>query len=326
MNMVKPRLVSLPLTPGQLDSYRVRNLRRTRAAPIGGHLTRRRGQSLEFREYAPYVPGDDTRHIDWLVSARYQGENDLLVRRFQAEEQFTLVLSIDTRESMWLPDALPKLQVAFWLAEAIAWVALGDNDRAVIHDLFGQGAYSLQEIRGKAQRPRLRTALNRMAEQVDGASNRLNLGVLERVLNPAVLWVIITDLYFVDPEDTTFLGETSRELARAISRARDGLRWVILVDLDCWDHEQTLLEKGGFYIDGPGTYRGEIALEIDDESLALVKGNIADYKKNFAALSQLPGQDTSHWDWPDPGIDAEHFFTGRFGGDPVLARIFDRSP
>ena len=292
---------------------------------MGGHLTRRKGQSLEFREYAPYVPGDDTRHIDWLVSARFRRNEDLLVRRFQAEEQFTLVLSLDTRESMWLPDSLPKLQVAFWLAEAIAWVALGDNDRTVIHDLFGQGSYSLQEIGGKTQRSRLRPALNRMAQQVTGSGERLNLGVLDRVLNPAVVWVIITDLYFVNPEDTNFLGETSKEMTRAIARSRDGLRWVVLIDLDCWTHERALLGEGGLYIDGPGSHLGEMAFEIGEEGLNIVEENIGRYKKSFAALGRLPEQDISRWNWPNPPIDTQRFFTSQFGDDLVLSRIFERS-
>lgn len=324
MNVTMPELQPFPLTQGRLEDFRVRTLRRARSSLMGSHLTRLRGHSLEFREHAPYVPGDDVRHIDWLASARYQGEDDLLVRRFQAEEQFTIVVSIDCRSTMWLPDAIPKLQAAFWLAEAIVWAATKTSDRAFLHDLFGRDTRSILGMRGKVQLARLRSALRLLSEQTDGSRETLNLQVLDRVLHPAAIWIIITDFYFADQESENFLGETARELARAIARARDGLRWVILVDLDSWPHERALLKEGGFYIDEPGSSRADTPYEINDATLSEVEKGIGPYKERLIQRSRLPAEDVTRWHWPVTG-DAEHFFAQQFFGDAVLARLLERS-
>ena len=45
-------------------------------AVAGRHRSPIRGSSLEFAEYRKYVPGDDTRRVDW----RAWGRSDWLVR------------------------------------------------------------------------------------------------------------------------------------------------------------------------------------------------------------------------------------------------------
>ena len=114
---------ALPIPSSQLDRYRLRLRQRDRGTVAGAHLIRQRGQSLEFREFRPYLPGDDIRHVDWRASARHQRRNELVVRTFEHEVQTRVVISIDTRATMRLPDVAPKLQLARWFAEAMAYIA-----------------------------------------------------------------------------------------------------------------------------------------------------------------------------------------------------------
>jgi hypothetical protein len=328
-DLARPVRQPLPFTPGELDAYWLKIKRSTHPSILGGHMTRRKGQSLEFREFAPYTPGDDMRHVDWRASARYRGPDDLLVRRFQAEEQFIVIISIDGRATLWLPDALPKLCVAFWLAEALAWISLGTNDRLFLHDLFGQGSSGLQLLRGKGDRSRLSAVLARLWEGMDAGREDLNLRVLDRIMRPAVVWIIITDLYFAESGTSSFLGATAHELARAIARARDGLRWVILIDLDTWAYERTALGEGGLYIDGPGQRAQERPYEITHDTLEGVEASILLYKEEFQQLSRIPAGDFSHWSWPrqigTPAAGAA-FFCHQFQQDKTLSSIYERSP
>src|SRR6267142_6478022 len=136
-----------PLSTAFLEQFRLRARQRTRAGQVGAHLRRRQGQSLEFRDFTPYTPGDDVRYIDWRVSLRVGQRGDLLVRRFGAEEQLTLAVSVDNRPRMHLPEHAPKIVMAGWLARALGEVALRRGDRVVLHRLFGAGPPGVVELR-----------------------------------------------------------------------------------------------------------------------------------------------------------------------------------
>lgn len=309
-------LPPLPLKQGLLERYRLASRRKLRPDLLGGHLVRRKGQSLEFREYEHYMPGDDIRHVDWRASARYGMPEDLLVRSFVAEEQFTLVLSVDTRETMYLPDDLPKLHTAAWLAEAIGSVALKEGDRVILHRLFGKGSGGATSLRGANNRARLRTLLNDMC--TSPADEHTNLKVLQKWMPPTAVWVILTDLYFHTPE-------AAKTLANRIARAHDGMRWVILVDLDSWPAERYRLGVGARRLEGPGLDIQEPVYEIDEQALQAVEQRIRDHKRHFMEQAHASRCDLDVWHWPaTEEIDTESFFKRRFLGDPILQRLFMR--
>src|SRR5436190_15497969 len=127
-----PTPEALPVASSQLDRYRLRLRQRDRGTVAGAHLIRQRGQSLEFREFRPYLPGDDIRHVDWRASARHR-RDALVVRTFEHEVQTRLVISIDTRATMRLPEGASKLQLARWFAEAMAYIAGRSGDSVALH-------------------------------------------------------------------------------------------------------------------------------------------------------------------------------------------------
>ncbi len=305
----------LPLSTDLLERYRLASRRKLRPDLLGGHLMRRKGQSLEFREFEHYRLGDDVRHVDWRASARYGGPNDLLVRSFLADEQFTLVLSLDTRASMRLPEALPKLQIAAWLAEAIARVALREGDRVVLHRLFGRGPNAVAQLRGAAARGQLHGALERLC--ADDEQEQPNLAVLRQVMPPAAVWLVLTDLYF-DGESQ------GKDLARQLVAAVDGLRWVILLDLDSWPAERASLGLGARHLEGPGLAVEHPHYDIDDPALAAVAGRIQTHKQAFLERARVGRLDHLTWAWPDQRSDPADFFRDRFLGDRVLQRLFMR--
>ena len=100
----------------------------------GRHSSRLRGRGLNFEELRNYLPGDDTRNIDWKVTARTR---EPYVRVYTEEKDRTVWLLIDQRISMFFGSRWKmKSVVAAETAAVAAWRVLSQGDRvgAVIYD------------------------------------------------------------------------------------------------------------------------------------------------------------------------------------------------
>lgn len=88
-----------------------------------------KGRGLEFQEVREYVIGDDTRTIDWNVSAR-AGNNKLYIKKFIEERELTVMLLLDASRSNWFgtTNALKK-DIAAEVCSVIAGAATKNNDR-----------------------------------------------------------------------------------------------------------------------------------------------------------------------------------------------------
>src|SRR3989440_6872602 len=71
----------------------------------GRHQSPHRGSSVEFAEYRKYVPGDDTRRLDWRAYAR---SDRFYIKEFEAETNLRLVLVVDVSGSMRFQSAVAK--------------------------------------------------------------------------------------------------------------------------------------------------------------------------------------------------------------------------
>jgi uncharacterized protein (DUF58 family) len=63
----------------------------------GHYATRQRGQSVEFRDYRPYMPGDEVSAIDWRVFGR---TDRLVIKLFEQQSELTVHLLVDASSSM----------------------------------------------------------------------------------------------------------------------------------------------------------------------------------------------------------------------------------
>lgn len=114
------------LTPelrGRLDRLSLATRGRVQALWAGRHASVRKGESLDFADYRPYVPGDDFRKIDHNLWARL---GQVLVRQYEAEEELPLRLVLDASASMSL---YGKHQTALTLAGVVAYLTLAGGDR-----------------------------------------------------------------------------------------------------------------------------------------------------------------------------------------------------
>ncbi|GAB5404875.1 MAG: DUF58 domain-containing protein [Aureliella sp.] len=87
--------------------------------------TKQMGGGIEFADHREYSPGDDLRYIDWNIYARY---NDLLLKRFQEEEDLHVYILLDVSRSMNFGQP-NKFDYARKVAAALSYIALADMDR-----------------------------------------------------------------------------------------------------------------------------------------------------------------------------------------------------
>jgi uncharacterized protein (DUF58 family) len=100
----------------------------------GRHASRLRGRGLNFEELRNYLPGDDTRNIDWRVTARTR---EPYVRVYTEEKDRTVWLLVDQRISMFFGSRWKmKSVVAAEAAAVAAWRVLSQGDRvgAIVFD------------------------------------------------------------------------------------------------------------------------------------------------------------------------------------------------
>ncbi len=117
----------------------------------GVHRSQRRGFSTEFSDFKPYVPGDDTRLLDWRIYARTER---LFVKRFEAETNLELMLLLDATASMawrW-GNNISKLEYAVNLFAALACLHMKQHDQV---GLLVYDARDLHRLPPRASRTHL---------------------------------------------------------------------------------------------------------------------------------------------------------------------------
>lgn len=87
------------------------------------HISRRRGEGIEFHQFRPYQQGDDLRRVDWRLYGRSE---KLFVREAEQESRLTVTILVDTSGSMALSDTdgLSRLELARRLAGCLGWLAM----------------------------------------------------------------------------------------------------------------------------------------------------------------------------------------------------------
>lgn len=92
----------------------------------GSHRSIRQGLSVEFAGHRPYVPGDDLRHLDWLVFARTDRYD---VKVYEEETRLRATLVVDCSGSMAFGSGhLTKLDYARMLAASLGFLMARASD------------------------------------------------------------------------------------------------------------------------------------------------------------------------------------------------------
>ena len=170
----------------------------------GKHRSPIRGSSLEFAEYRKYVPGDDTRRLDWRAYAR----NDrYYIKEFEADTNLRMCLVVDTSGSMDFAyngsagtdgePGLSKLDYARRVAGTLAYIAAVQGDAV---GLYCAGNAFYKEIPPKRSATHLSVVLDELgtieASGETGLADVLH-ETAERIPQRALI-IVISDL-FMEP-------------------------------------------------------------------------------------------------------------------------------
>src|SRR5438309_9716165 len=93
------------------------------------------------------TPGDDFRYLDWNLYARH---DELLLKRFQEEEDLHVYILLDCSRSMGFGSP-PKFDFARQVAAALAYIALADLGRVAVVAFAGEIVADFPLTRGKAR-------------------------------------------------------------------------------------------------------------------------------------------------------------------------------
>jgi uncharacterized protein (DUF58 family) len=182
----------------------------------GRHITKLRGRGLNFEEIRHYRPGDDTRAIDWKVTARTGKPH---TRVFTEERDRPAILVVDQRPGMFFGSKLAmKSVVAAEFAALAAWriLAVGDRVGGVIFNEFECASIRSQRSEKTvlqllktitAQNERL-SAKEFEAENSDQLNKALELARRNAVHDSLV--IVVSDLRGADEKTRQILTEISR--------------------------------------------------------------------------------------------------------------------
>lgn len=94
----------------------------------GRHRSPYKGSSVEFAEYRPYTPGDETRAIDWRVYAK---SDRYYIKQFEEETNLQAMLVVDASGSMGFGlSTVTKYRYGAMLAAAMGHLLLRQQDAA----------------------------------------------------------------------------------------------------------------------------------------------------------------------------------------------------
>lgn len=153
--------------------------------------TMQMGGGIEFADHREYTPGDDFRYLDWNLFARH---DELLLKRFQEEQDLHVYLLIDCSRSMGFGNP-PKFDLARQLTAALSYIALADLDRIAVVAFASDIIDDFPLARGKGRILSLLKFLENLTPQGEDTNlARVVTGFVHRDQRRG-LAIILSDLY-----------------------------------------------------------------------------------------------------------------------------------
>ncbi len=175
----------------RLEYLSIMSKRVFRGTLLAQRRTTQMGSGIEFSDHREYTHGDDLRYLDWNIYARH---GDLLLKRFQEEQDLHVYLMLDCSRSMAFGQPA-KFDLARHLTAALAYIALADLDRIAVVAYADGIVAEFPVTRGKARILPLMRFLESL--QTTGQDTHLGKavgGILHRGTRSG-LAVVISDLF-----------------------------------------------------------------------------------------------------------------------------------
>jgi uncharacterized protein (DUF58 family) len=220
MALSKPDTSRAPLPPELLKQLRGIEIRTSRLANeqlSGTYSSVFKGQGLSFREVRAYNPGDDTRWIDWNVSARM---NEPFVKVFVEEREMTVMLVVDLSESeQFGTKRAPKSRVAAEIGALLAFSAIKNNDRVGLVVVTDVVEKLVPPKKGDKHVVRVIREILGFKPQYSGTNLRLGLETLAKAAKRRSVAFVVSDFF-----------ASGFERALALAAAKHDVIPVMLVD------------------------------------------------------------------------------------------------
>lgn len=244
----------------------IRTEKRLSSIRAGNNRTAYRGSGMQFKEFRPYEPGDDIRHMSWSVTARTGRPT---IKLFESDRELDVLVFVDTSGSS-LTDDQRKLEM---YAECLATVGIsaiqaGDNFGVV---LFNEAVSRF--IPPRRHSHQVRVALTHLlAESFRGHSADMNHAIefAHRALRHRSLILILSDFWVPSFGESLRVASTRHEF--------------ILIQAGAQDPKQ-ILRGGLFEFTDPET--GEIhVLESDGASLRRMEQSQHELDSNLKEITE----------------------------------------
>jgi uncharacterized protein (DUF58 family) len=162
-----------------------------RGTLLAQRRTMQLGGGIEFADHREYTPGDDFRYLDWNLYARH---DELLLKRFQEEEDLHVYLLLDCSRSMNFGSP-SKFDFARQVTAALAYIALADLDRIAVVAFADDIIADFPLTRGKGRILALLHFLENLQPQgADTNLARVVSGFVHRNQRRG-LAIVVSDLY-----------------------------------------------------------------------------------------------------------------------------------
>jgi uncharacterized protein (DUF58 family) len=117
-----------PHVIGRIKSLEMRSMRLVESYMAGMHKSRLLGISTEFAQHRQYVPGDDTKHLDWKVFAK---TDRYFIKQYESETNMPVHVLLDTSNSMFFKSSesgMSKFDYAATAVAALAYLIMQQKD------------------------------------------------------------------------------------------------------------------------------------------------------------------------------------------------------
>jgi len=172
----------------------------------GRHRSPNRGSSVEFAEYRKYVPGDDTRRLDWKAYAR---SDRFYIKEFEADTNLRAYFVVDSSGSMNFSSAEhpAKIEFARRIAATLSYLIVNQGDSVGLSCCSEKLHLEIPPSRRPAQLQHIFDSLQHIEPKGEtGLVDALHQ-VAEKIQQRALV-VILSD-FFVEP---ALLGEALQHL------------------------------------------------------------------------------------------------------------------
>ncbi|MDB6178360.1 DUF58 domain-containing protein [Paracoccus sp. Z330] len=184
----------------------------------GRHASRLRGRGLNFEELRDYLPSDDTRNIDWKVTARTGVPH---IRVYTEERDRPTLIVVDQRMSMFFGSVLNMKSVTAAECAALAAYRIFDQGDRVGGIVFGDEVIAeIRPTRGRQALTGFIDALARANALLSADAPAVEPISMNRVLQSVARLAPRNHLVLVF-SDFDIVDETTERLIAGLARRND---------------------------------------------------------------------------------------------------------